>query len=312
MGAVTQTASQIAGGGLRIADNILGTRMSGGNAYSDALDAQGASTGQANQALTDAYRNQQTYLNPYNQAGNNALGQLSSGNLVNASTLTSDPGYQFRLSEGLNAINSNAAAKGGLNSGATLKALTQYGQNFASNEYNNAYNREYNRLSQLAGYGFNSASGLANASGQLGSNLSNNYMGLGNAAAASNMAVANNQNQLISSGIGAYGRSSGSNANSNSGGGAGGSSFWTSDQRLKTNISEISKDELDEMKKYLKAFAWNYKSDEHGTGDWIGVMAQDLEKSKLGKTLVVENEKGEKMIDLKKVLSMFLATMAEA
>lgn len=286
---------------LRPIDNILGTRMSGGNAYSDALDAQTGATGQANQALTNAYGEQKKYLNPYYEAGNRSMSQLANGNLVNTSNLVNDSGYQFRLNEGLKGINAAAAAKGGLNSGATLKALTRYGQDYASNEYDKAYNREYSRLSQLAGYGNNAANNLASAAGSYGSNLSNNYMGLGNASAASSMALANNQNQLISSGIQAAGREAGKSA---------AASFC--DQRLKTNITEISKEDLSEMKKYLKAYAWNYKSDEYGSGDWIGVMAQDLEKSKLGKTLVIENENGEKMIDLKKVLSMFLATMAEA
>jgi hypothetical protein len=68
---------------------------------------------------------------------------------------------------------------------------------------------------------------------------------------------------------------------------------------------------LKEMKKHLKAYAFNYKNDKHGIGNWIGVMAQDLEKSKLGRTLVIHDENGNKMIDLRKVLSMFLSTMAE-
>lgn len=295
MGSSVATVGAIASGGksiLRPVDNLLGTSMSGGNAYTDAYNAQSGATGQANNALTNAYNSQVSYLNPYQQAGGQALSQLTSGNLVDSNSLQNDAGYQFRLKEGLNAINSSAAASGGLNSGATLKALTQYGQNFASNEYNNAYNREYNRLSQLAGYGSNASNNLASAAGQYGTNISNNYMGLGNAGAASSLAQANNQSNLIGQGVTA--------------------AAMFSDERLKENIVEISKEDFAEMKKHLKAYAFNYRSKKYGEGNWVGVMAQDLEKSKLGRTLVVENENGEKTIDLRKVLSMFLATIAEA
>lgn len=194
-----------AGSILRPIDNILGTRMSGGNAYTDALDAQTGATGQANQALASSYGEQKNYLNPYYEAGNKSLSQLASGNLVNPSTLVNDSGYQFRLSEGLKGINAAAAARGGLGSGATMKALTRYGQDYASNEFDKAYGREYNRLSQLAGYGNNAANNLASVAGSYGSNLSNNYMGLGNAAASSNIAQANNQMQLINGIAGAAG-----------------------------------------------------------------------------------------------------------
>lgn len=53
-------------------------------------------------------------------------------------------GLQFQLQQGQNAITSSAAARGLLNSGATLKALTKYGQNLGSTTFNNY-------LSQLGG-----------------------------------------------------------------------------------------------------------------------------------------------------------------
>ena len=58
-----------------------------------------------------------------------------------------DPGYQFRLSEGMKALGASKAAKGLLNTGGTLKDFMQYGQNYASNEYQNVFDR-YN-----TGYG---------------------------------------------------------------------------------------------------------------------------------------------------------------
>lgn len=52
-----------------------------------------------------------------------------------------DPGYQFRLSEGTKAVKRSAAARGNYDSGATMKALTKYGQGLASQEFSAARGR---------------------------------------------------------------------------------------------------------------------------------------------------------------------------
>lgn len=59
--------------------------------------------------------------------------------------LNDDPGYQFRVSEGMKALERSAAAKGTLISGGQFKAAQQYGQNLASQEYQNAYERARQR-----------------------------------------------------------------------------------------------------------------------------------------------------------------------
>ena len=46
-------------------------------------------------------------------------------------------GYNFQLQQGTNALTGSAAARGILNSGATAKALTEYGQNLAKTSFNN-------------------------------------------------------------------------------------------------------------------------------------------------------------------------------
>jgi hypothetical protein len=46
-------------------------------------------------------------------------------------SLTTEPGYQFGLNQGMNALQSSQAAKGGLYSGAALKAANQYAQDYA-------------------------------------------------------------------------------------------------------------------------------------------------------------------------------------
>jgi hypothetical protein len=71
-----------------------------------------------------------------------------------ASDFQTDPGYAFRLSEGMKALDRTAASRGGLLSGATLKGAQQYGQGLASQEYQNAFNRyQANRAQQAQEYG---------------------------------------------------------------------------------------------------------------------------------------------------------------
>lgn len=290
-------------------DDTLGTNIFGENSTDRALNYQGRSVNEANQTLKDqyalgndalknAYNSQLGYLAGYQGTGLNALQRMSSGSF--ADQLANDPGYQFRLKQGQNALESSAAARGSLNSGATMKALQRYGQDFGSNEYQNAYGR----MSQLANMGLNAGTNMSNAAGNygqsmnqnavgLGNAVSGNMTGLGNAQASAQIAQANRSSNLLGQGIT-------------------GAAMYFSDERLKENIQPVDKNEFKEMKKHLKAYRFNYKSDKHGRGDWIGVMAQDLEKSRLGRTLVSHDEFGNKTIDIRKVLSMFLSSIAEA
>lgn len=111
------------------------------------------------------------------------------------SDFQADPGYQFRLGEGQKALERSAAAKGKLYSGGTLKDLTNYNQDFASNEFANSYNRfqnnratKYNQLASLAGLGQISANQITGQTGQLGSRLGDYTMNaadsMGNARAS--------------------------------------------------------------------------------------------------------------------------------
>lgn len=75
--------------------------------------------------------------------------------------LQMDPGYGFRLSEGMKALERGAAARGGLISGNALRAAQRYGQDVASQEFGQAYGR----LAGLASIG-PSAAGVMNTLGQ--------------------------------------------------------------------------------------------------------------------------------------------------
>lgn len=70
--------------------------------------------------------------------GQSRLEQLRTGGV----DLEMDPGYQFRLQQGEQAIGRNRAAKGGRGGGAAMKELTQFNQGLASQEYQNAFGRQ--------------------------------------------------------------------------------------------------------------------------------------------------------------------------
>ena len=57
---------------------------------------------------------------PWQQAGVNALAKMGTG-FTGQVDLTQDPGYAFRMSEGMKALERSAAARGGLLSGSMLK-----------------------------------------------------------------------------------------------------------------------------------------------------------------------------------------------
>lgn len=129
------------------------------NAAAGGANVQNAGNAAAS-GITAAGQGAQAGVSPYTQAGAQAAGNLANmpDFAFNPDMLTQDPGYQFRLGQGAQGVQAQLAAEGLGDSGAALKELTQYGQNFASNEFQNAYNRAANT------YGLNLArqQGLAN------------------------------------------------------------------------------------------------------------------------------------------------------
>ena len=150
------------------------------------------------------------------------------------SQFQADPGYAFRMSEGMKALERSAAARGGLLSGATLKGVQQYGQGLASQEYQNAFNRyqaereaRLNPLQALAGVGQTSVKALSGAAGELGSGLASAYnrmgaaqaagiLGAGEARASGYLGAQNSLNKALGTGLNYY-----QNQLSSGGGGSG-------------------------------------------------------------------------------------------
>jgi hypothetical protein len=126
--------------------------------------------GRAQGAITGAYDKAQGYQQPYLQAGQEGLKRMMSGDFNTQVpgeaqmpgeyqpgqfnyNQYQDPGTQFRMQQGTEAINTAAGGQGSRLSGATLKALAKFGQNLGSQEYGAAYgrfNQDQNR--NLQGY----------------------------------------------------------------------------------------------------------------------------------------------------------------
>ena len=94
---------------------------------------------------------------------------------------------------------------------------------------------------------------------------------------------------------------------------AGASMF--SDRNLKKNIKSarnkdlLSPKEIDGFLDSLYAHQYNYKNAKHGKGKQVGVMAQDLEKTQLGKQMVEDTAKG-KRVNFGKGLGLVVASQA--
>lgn len=122
-----------------------------------------------------------------------------------------DPGYGFRVKEGMKAIERSAAARGGLLSGATLKGITRFGQDTASAEYLNAFNRyqtnranQLNPLQSLYGGGQTAANTLTSAYGTGATNMSNAMIASGNARASGYANMSNAVTGALNTGVNTY------------------------------------------------------------------------------------------------------------
>ena len=107
-------------------------------------------------------------------------------------------GMEFGLNEGTKAINAGAGAAGLRNSGATLKALTKFGTDYAGTKAGESYNRFYadqdrvfNRLSGVAGSGQTSQTNTSNLGVNTAGNVGNMMTAEGNARGAAAISKGN-------------------------------------------------------------------------------------------------------------------------
>jgi hypothetical protein len=226
---------------IAIGGSILGSVI-GAKGSKDAASTQAASADRASAVQQYMFDENARMQRPWREAGENALGFLREGiqpggqftQRFGMDQFQADPGYEFRLGEGLKALDRQAAARGGLISGAALKGAQRFGQDMASQEYGNAFNRFraetgdiYNRLAGVAGTGQTAVNQLGafgqNTANQIGANMTgagnaraSGYVGSANAIAGGLGQAANlyNQNQVL-------------NRLFPSSGGGGGSGFMT-------------------------------------------------------------------------------------
>lgn len=186
----------------------IGSAVSSGiqsAAAGSAADKQARAAADANKLQYDMFQQQRQDQEPWRQAGAQALTGLGNADFQRDFTMADfqkDPGYDFRMQEGMKALDRSAAARGALGSGGSLKGIARYGQDFASNEFNNAYNRfnsdrdrRFSRLSSIAGVGqaANNAMGAAgqNYANQAGSNITSAGQSAANADLAAGQAWGN-------------------------------------------------------------------------------------------------------------------------
>jgi hypothetical protein len=207
--------------------SLIGGVMSS-NAANKAASTQAASADKATALQREQWQKNLELQKPFYEAGvtgQNALmdylglsGNTSAANYgqgmkpFTPGDLTNEPGYQFRLSQGLKALDQTAAARGGLLSGNALRGAEQFGQGLASDEYQNAYNRYWNTRNQtlnplqsLLGQGQTTANQLGSAGQNYATNAGNNMMAAGNARASGYVGGANALNQALGSAANSYG-----------------------------------------------------------------------------------------------------------
>jgi len=190
------------------------------NASKKAANVQAQAARDAQAAQDRRYEDQKALQEPFRQGGltaqqeimqllgiggdKNAPGYGSLGKSFGTEQFQQDPGYAFRQSEGMKALERSAAARGNLMSGSTMKGIQRFGQDLASQEYQNAFNRyqteraaKLNPLQSLMGSGQSAANVMTGAAGQMGQNEAANLYNAGQARASGYIGSANALNNAL-------------------------------------------------------------------------------------------------------------------
>jgi hypothetical protein len=214
--------------GIGTAIAALGTAAIGASASKSAAKGQQKAADAATAEQRRQYDLTREDQAPYQEAGVNALQRLTG--FVDPSMehydVMNEPGYQFGLQQGMDGIQNTAAARGGLYSGATLKGLSRYANDYASTKYNDAWNRmqsdagnRWGRMSALAGIGQAATNQVGAAGANYANAMGNIGMSNANAQGAAGMQRAN----IWGNALGQLGSAAG---RSNWFGGQSGGSIW--------------------------------------------------------------------------------------
>ena len=197
-----------------VAAATIGSAAIGAYSSRQASKAQERAAAEGAAAEERMFNRQVELQEPFRQAGVNALPELIAASRYTPfgmEQFQADPGYQFRLREGLRALDQSAAARGGLLSGAQLRGVTRFGQELGSQEFTNAFNRyqaeraaRLNPLQSLAGMGQTTAANVAQQAGQYGQNLAQGAATMGNIRASGYMGQANALTGALGQGLNYY------------------------------------------------------------------------------------------------------------
>jgi len=213
--------------GIGTAAAVLGSAaigaVSSSRASSKAARAQERATQEAAAVQREALARQEELSRPFRETGieaQNALARMAGigpdtgapdygvfGRPFGENELVVDPGYAFRLKEGMRDLDRRLSAGGHMFSGGALKAGQQYGQELASQEYQNAFTRAMelrmqrgNALSGLYGGGLQAAIGFGQDVGQSARNVGDLMTSGGAARASGYIGQANALNQALGTG----------------------------------------------------------------------------------------------------------------
>jgi len=174
-----------------VATAIVASSYMSSRASSKAADVQAGAMDRSSDLEYRQYQDTVKRQQPFYDVGVNALPELVQASKYEPFTMDkfqADPGYAFRLSEGQKALERSAAARGGLLSGGTGKALQRFGQEMGSQEYTNAFNRyqaertaRLQPLQSLTGMGQSTGQQISQAGQNMASNVGD---AMGSAAAA--------------------------------------------------------------------------------------------------------------------------------
>lgn len=178
------------------------------NSIGQAFDQYSGYADRSLNTLGDIYNEGKAATLPYREAGNQGITGYT--NLLNnPSSITENPGYQFRFDQGAEALRRNQAATGYRGSGNQQIALQEYGQNMATSEFDNALSRYL----PMVNTGLSSTNVLANMGANYASGVGQINRGLGEAAAGGTIGGAAASSDMLSDILGYGAGNSGGEGN---------------------------------------------------------------------------------------------------
>ena len=179
----------------------LGEGISGVIGSNQIAETQNHAIDTATATSNKYYNEAKGYQQPYADMGladtQKLNQQVNNGDFIDKSQFQfsqNDPGYQYQLAQGNQAVQQNAASMGQMFSGATMKALSKYGNNMANQSYQQAYSRyqdqrnfnqtnlnnRYLQMNNLSNMGINANNNLTTMTTNQGQTLAGLDLARGN------------------------------------------------------------------------------------------------------------------------------------